>query len=92
MMLSDEHKEPQSRVFTGAICFKTPYAYRMRIVVGIILVVLGLLGLILPIMPGWVFLIPGLILLSTKFTWARRLLERLRPPRRAGDDPRKPQS
>ncbi len=62
----------------------------MRIVVGIILVVLGVLGLILPIVPGWVFLIPGLIILSTKFTWAKKLLERLRPPRRTGQDLRKP--
>ncbi len=53
----------------------------MRIVVGIILVVLGVLGLILPIVPGWVFLIPGLIILSTKFTWAKKLLERLRAAR-----------
>ncbi len=62
----------------------------MRIVVGIILVVLGVLGLILPIVPGWVFLIPGLIILSTKFTWAKKLLERLRLPRRTGHDLRKP--
>ncbi len=54
---------------------------------GIALVLLGVLGLILPIMPGWIFLIPGLILLSTKFKWAQKLLERLRA---AGHDLRKP--
>ena len=43
-----------------------------------VLIVLGLLGLVLPIIPGWVFLIPGLILLSREFHWARRLLEWLK--------------
>ncbi len=33
----------------------------LRILGGFGLVVLGIIGLILPIMPGWVFLIPGLI-------------------------------
>ena len=39
------------------------------------MVTLGIIGLILPIMPGWVFLIPGLIILSDYFAWARRLTE-----------------
>jgi fluoroacetyl-CoA thioesterase len=39
------------------------------------LVFLGLLGLIMPIMPGWVFLIPGLVILSDHFPSVRRLVE-----------------
>jgi len=39
------------------------------------LVLVGIIGLILPVMPGWVFLIPGLIILSDYFAWARRLTE-----------------
>jgi len=35
----------------------------------------GIIGLILPIMPGWVFLIPGLLLLGERYVWARRLAE-----------------
>ena len=46
----------------------------MRHLWGWVLVALGVAGLILPIMPGWVFLIPGLIILSDYFPWARRLL------------------
>lgn len=38
------------------------------------LVALGVLGLILPIMPGWIFLIPGLVILARHYHWARRLL------------------
>lgn len=34
----------------------------------------GIAGWLLPIIPGWAFFIPGLILLSTEFHWARRLL------------------
>jgi hypothetical protein len=34
-----------------------------RTVIGIGLVILGIIGIILPIMPGWIFLIPGLILI-----------------------------
>ncbi len=41
---------------------------------GWVLVVLGIIGLILPIMPGWIFLIPGLIILSDYLPWARRLV------------------
>jgi uncharacterized protein YqgC (DUF456 family) len=40
-----------------------------------VLVVIGLLGLALPIMPGWIFLIPGLIILADYFEWARRLVD-----------------
>jgi len=46
---------------------------------GLFLVLLGIAGLILPIMPGWIFLIPGLIILSDYFRpvkslvrWAKR--------------------
>ncbi len=42
---------------------------------GIFLVVLGVLGLILPIMPGWVFLIPGLVILADYFPPIKRLVE-----------------
>lgn len=47
----------------------------VRTVLGIALVVLGIIGLILPIMPGWVFLIPGLVILSDYFPGIRRLLD-----------------
>jgi len=41
---------------------------------GIALVSLGLIGLILPIVPGWLFLVPGLVLLGERYDWARRLV------------------
>ena len=38
------------------------------------LLLVGLLGWALPIIPGWLFVIPGLMLLAREFHWARRLL------------------
>jgi uncharacterized membrane protein YbaN (DUF454 family) len=46
----------------------------LRTVGGFLLVLVGIAGLILPIMPGWVFLIPGLVILSERFEWAKRLV------------------
>jgi uncharacterized membrane protein YbaN (DUF454 family) len=53
----------------------------------VFLVLLGITGLILPIMPGWVFLIPGLVILSNYFpplkrllNWARAKIENTRNP------------
>lgn len=59
-----------------------------RIALGFFLLFLGVLGLILPVMPGWVFIIPGLWILSRHFRWPRHLLlwvrRRLRRPRPMG--------
>jgi uncharacterized membrane protein YbaN (DUF454 family) len=46
-----------------------------RIASGIFLVLLGIIGLILPIMPGWIFLIPGLVILGDYFPPIKRLVE-----------------
>ena len=46
-----------------------------RIALGTGLVLLGIAGLILPVMPGWVFLIPGLLILADYFPPIRRLVE-----------------
>ncbi len=45
---------------------------------GAFLVLLGILGTALPVIPGMVFLGAGLLLWSTEFPWAQRLLSRLR--------------
>ncbi|MCC6860715.1 MAG: hypothetical protein IT158_19260 [Bryobacterales bacterium] len=47
----------------------------VRVVTGLFLTLLGLTGLILPIMPGWVFLIPGLLILAEYYHPIRRLVE-----------------
>jgi uncharacterized membrane protein YbaN (DUF454 family) len=46
-----------------------------RLLAGFGLVILGLVGLIMPIMPGWIFLIPGLLILAERFPSVHRLVE-----------------
>ena len=50
----------------------------VSIIAGFALLVTGIVGLILPIMPGWVMVIPGLALLAREFHWARRTLDWLK--------------
>lgn len=47
----------------------------VRIASGIGLLIVGIIGLILPVMPGWVFVIPGLVILADYFPPIKRLLE-----------------
>jgi len=59
-----------------------------RLVTGITLVLVGIVGLILPVMPGWIFLIPGLIILADFFPPIRRLLDwaKSKDPRQRGPE------
>ena len=43
-------------------------------IAGFVLLLAGLAGLLLPIVPGWLLIIPGLALLATEYVWAQRLL------------------
>jgi uncharacterized protein YqgC (DUF456 family) len=46
-----------------------------KIISGIVLILIGLVGLLMPIMPGWAFIIPGLIILAEYFPAVRRLVD-----------------
>lgn len=48
----------------------------LRKVIGILLIAIGILGLIFPIVPGWIFLIPGLIIL--KINIFKKYFDRIR--------------
>lgn len=50
----------------------------MGLAAGWSLVSLGVLGLLLPILPGLPFLLLGITVLSAEYVWARRLLQKLR--------------
>ena len=52
------------------------------------MVLAGLIGLALPILPGWVFVIPGLMVLAREFPLAKRILQWLkdRLPRKPVQD------
>ena len=47
----------------------------LRISSGIGLVILGVIGIILPVMPGWIFLIPGLVILADYYPPIKRLVD-----------------
>jgi Putative transmembrane protein (PGPGW) len=47
-------------------------------IAGFALLLLGVIGLFLPVLQGWLFIILGLVVLSTEYVWARRLLEKAR--------------
>jgi len=49
--------------------------HTFKITLGIILGIIGLIGGLIPIFQGWMFGIPGLIILSNYFPPAKRLLD-----------------
>lgn len=48
------------------------------IVAGWAFILLGIVGLFLPILQGVLFLLIGLLILSTEYVWAHHLLQKLR--------------
>ena len=62
----------------------------LRISLGIILVFIGLIGGIIPIFQGWVFGVPGLIILSNYFPPIKRVLKKIKRKEKkitSGDTP-----
>lgn len=54
----------------------------VRIVFAFTLLILGIIGIILPLIPGWPLALVGLSILAAEYVWARRFLARIR---RRGD-------
>jgi hypothetical protein len=48
--------------------------HTLRITFGLILVIIGMIGGLIPIFQGWIFGIPGLIILADYFPPIKRLL------------------
>lgn len=48
------------------------------IVVGWVFIILGVVGLFLPVMQGILFILIGLTILSSEYVWAHHLLAKLR--------------
>jgi uncharacterized membrane protein YbaN (DUF454 family) len=49
----------------------------LLVVVGWAFILLGIAGLFLPVLQGILFLLIGLVILSSEYVWAHRLLHRL---------------
>lgn len=45
-------------------------------IIGVAVLLVGVAGLVLPILPGWALIFVGLGILATEYVWARRLLLR----------------
>jgi uncharacterized protein YqgC (DUF456 family) len=60
---------------------------RLRVIldwiVGLVLLGIGLVGLVLPVLSGWVFILAGLAVLSSHSVWARSALDWLKAKGRA---------
>jgi len=51
----------------------SPIAKIFRVALGIILLIIGLLGGLIPIFKGWIFGLPGLMLLGSVFPFIKRM-------------------
>jgi uncharacterized protein (TIGR02611 family) len=52
-------------------------------IVGFVLILGGIAGLALPILPGWLLIIAGLAVLATEYAWAERALDNAKRKARA---------
>ena len=50
----------------------------IKITLGIILIIIGLIGGIIPIFQGWIFGIPGLIILSQYFPPIKKFINKIK--------------
>jgi uncharacterized membrane protein YbaN (DUF454 family) len=55
----------------------------LRLTAGWSLIAVGVVGLFLPILQGFLFILSGLAILSTESPWARRLLDKLKAWRKS---------
>jgi uncharacterized membrane protein YbaN (DUF454 family) len=56
----------------------------IRVIAGVLLIGLGLVGMLVPVLPGIPLLVAGVTLLGSNHPWVRPLLARLRLWRRKG--------
>ena len=50
-----------------------PVRWVLTIVIGSLMIIGGLLGLVLPVIPGWVLIFLGIAILALELEWAREL-------------------
>ena len=57
-----------------------PFLDVLKVVLGIILIIIGFIGGLIPIFQGWIFGIPGLMLLGSVFPpvkrWSKNIIEK----------------
>ncbi|MBC8345197.1 MAG: hypothetical protein ISR82_06025 [Candidatus Marinimicrobia bacterium] len=59
-----------------------PVITTIKVIIGVILVIIGFLGGLIPIFQGWMFGIPGLMLLGSVFPpikrWTHNMMEKVK--------------
>jgi uncharacterized membrane protein YbaN (DUF454 family) len=68
---------PLTRAFSGGIVWARVSRWSM-LAAGWLFVLLGIAGLFLPILQGILFILIGLLILSSEYVWANRLLEKVK--------------
>ena len=71
------HDHPAVVPFKAIVVFVARNGRRTGITIaGVLLILIGLVGLALPILPGWLLIFAGLAVLSTEYVWAEMMLKR----------------
>ena len=55
----------------------SPVTKTIRVIIGTILIIIGLIGGLIPIFQGWVFGIPGLMLLGSVFPSIKKVTRKI---------------
>ena len=63
---------------TGITESQRPFRRIAVIVLGWVLILLGIAGLVLPVVPGAVLIVVGALMVNPQWAWLRRMLEKCR--------------
>ena len=69
------HDHPAVVPFKAVVLFVGRNSRRIAVTIaGVAVLLVGLAGLVLPVLPGWVLIFVGLGILATEYVWAQRVL------------------
>ena len=70
------HDHPAFVPFKAVGLFVKRSGKRIAVTIaGVVVILAGIAGLVLPILPGWILIFVGLGILATEYVWAERLLK-----------------
>ena len=81
------HDHPAVVPFKAVVLFVGRNGRRIGVTIaGVIVLLVGIAGLVLPVLPGWVLIFVGLGILATEYVWAQRLLRLAREKANSAKD------
>jgi hypothetical protein len=63
----------------GGIKLPHPVIFALRIVLGVIFLILGVIGGFVPVMQGWIFILLGILVLFPESKFAIKALDKVQP-------------